>query len=244
VVEKEIAAEGLSRHDLGRAEFLKRVWSWKERYGARIIIQLQALGCAFDWSRERFTMDDAYADAILEEFIRLFDADLIYRGARVINWCPRCATALSDIEVEYVERASHLWHIRYPFADGNGSVTVATTRPETMLGDVAVAVNPADPRYAGMEGRQLNLPLTGRDIPLIFDDYASMEFGTGAVKVTPAHDLNDFEAGRRHRLPQIVVIGGDGRMTAEAGDKYAGLTREEARQPRPDRRLQSFGWHL
>ena len=230
VVEKEIAAEGLTRHDLGREKFLERVWSWKERYGARIITQLQALGCAFDWSRERFTMDGDYADAILEEFIRLFEAGLIYRGARVINWCPRCATALSDIEVEYVERASHLWHIRYPFADGNGVVTVATTRPETMLGDVAVAVNPADPRYAGMEGRMLNLPLTGRDIPLIFDDYASMEFGTGAVKVTPAHDLNDFEAGRRHRLPQIVVIAGDGRMTAEAGDKYANLTREEARE--------------
>lgn len=230
VVEKEIAAEGLTRHDLGREKFLERVWNWKERYGARIISQMQGLGCAFDWDRERFTMDDSYVDAILEEFVRMFDAGMIYRGARVINWCPRCATALSDIEVEYVERDSHLWHIRYDFADGNGSVTVATTRPETMLGDTAVAVNPNDPRYAGMAGRELNLPLTGRRIPLIFDEYASMEFGTGAVKVTPAHDLNDYEAGRRHGLPMMVVIGETGRMTAEAGDKYAGLTREEARE--------------
>jgi len=230
VVEKEIAQEGLTRHDLGREKFLERVWIWKQRYGERIIHQLQMLGCAFDWDRERFTMDDDYVDAILEEFVRLFDAGWIYRGARVINWCPRCATALSDIEVEYVERASHLWHIRYDFVDGNGSVTVATTRPETMLGDTAVAVNPADSRYAGMEGRMLSLPLTGRQIPLIFDDYASMEFGTGAVKVTPAHDLNDYEAGRRHGLPMMVVIGETGRMTAEAGDKYAELTREEARE--------------
>ncbi len=230
VVEKEIAAEGLTRHDLGREKFLERVWNWKERYGARIISQMQSLGCAFDWERERFTMDEAYVDAILEEFVRMFDAGMIYRGARVINWCPRCETAISDIEVEYVERASHLWHIRYDFVDGNGSVTVATTRPETMLGDTAVAVNPDDPRYAGMAGRMLALPLTGRHIPLIFDSYASMEFGTGAVKVTPAHDLNDYEAGKRNGLPMMVVIGPNGRMTAEAGDKYANLTREEARE--------------
>lgn len=230
VVEKEIAQEGLSRHDLGREKFLERVWSWKERYGARIIQQMQGLGCAFDWDRERFTMDEPYVDAILEEFVRLFDAGYIYRGARVINWCPRCATALSDIEVEYVEQPSHLWHIRYDFVDGNGSVTVATTRPETMLGDAAVAVNPNDPRYAGMEGRMLTLPLAGRQIPLIYDEYAAMDFGTGAVKVTPAHDLNDYEAGRRHGLPMMVVIGETGRMTAEAGDRYAGLTREEARE--------------
>ncbi|MDR3709071.1 MAG: valine--tRNA ligase [Capsulimonadaceae bacterium] len=230
VVEKEIAREGLTRHDLGREKFLERVWAWKQQYGARIISQMQGLGCAFDWERERFTMDETYVDAILEEFVRMFDSGMIYRGARVINWCPRCATALSDIEVEYVERDSHLWHIRYDFVDGNGSVTVATTRPETMLGDTAVAVNPADPRYAGMEGRMLILPLTGRHIPLIYDDYASLEFGTGAVKVTPAHDLNDYEAGKRHGLPMTVVIGETGRMTAEAGDKYAGLTREEARE--------------
>ncbi len=229
VVEKEIAAEGLTRHDLGREKFLERVWNWKERYGARIISQMQRLGCSFDWARERFTMDDDYADAILEEFVRLYDLGLIYRGARVINWCPRCMTALSDIEVEYIERDTNLWHIRYDFADGNGSVTVATTRPETMLGDTAVAVNPSDERYAGMKGHMLTLPLAGREIPLIFDDYASMEFGTGAVKVTPAHDLNDYEAGRRHNLPMIVVIGEDGRMAAAAGDAYANLTREEAR---------------
>jgi valyl-tRNA synthetase len=230
VVEKVIAEEGLTRHDLGRERFLERVTDWKDRYGASIVTQLQRLGCAFDWSRERYTMDEAYSEAVLEHFIRLFDQGLIYRGARVINWCPRCMTALSDIELEYVDRDTFLWHIRYPFSDGNGSITVATTRPETMLGDTAVAVNPNDPRYAGMHGRTITLPLTGREIPLIFDDYASMEFGTGAVKVTPAHDLNDFEAGRRNKLPQIVVIGEDGRMTAAAGDAYANLTREEARE--------------
>jgi valyl-tRNA synthetase len=241
VVEKEIAQEGLTRHDLGREKFLERVWTWKERYGARIVLQMQRLGCAFDWSRERFTMDDDYVEAIQEEFIRLFDQGLIYRGARVINWCPRCMTALSDIEVEYVERDSNLWHIRYPFADGNGEIVVATTRPETMLGDTAVAVNPKDERYAGMQGRMLTLPLTEREITLIFDDYASMEFGTGAVKVTPAHDLNDYEAGRRHKLPMIVVIGEDGRMTASAGDRYANLTREEARE-RVERDLEEQGF--
>jgi valyl-tRNA synthetase len=230
VVEKEIAAEGLTRHDLGRERFVERVWNWKERYGARIINQLQRLGCAYDWSRERFTMDDSYVDAILEEFVRFYDQGLIYKGARVINWCPFHETAISDIEVEYVEQDSHLWHIRYPFADGSGDVVVATTRPETMLGDSAVAVNPKDIRYDGKVGKALILPLVNREIPLIADSYASLEFGTGAVKVTPAHDLNDFEAGLRHRLAQIVVIGGDGRMTAAAGDKYAGLTREEARE--------------
>ncbi len=230
VVEKEIAAEGLTRHDLGREKFVERVWDWKERYGARIVLQLQRLGCAFDWTRERFTMDDSYVEAILEEFVRFYDNGLIYKGARVINWCPFHQTAISDIEVEYVERDSHLWHIKYPFVDGTGEVVVATTRPETMLGDSAVAVNPDDKRYDGQVGKAILLPLVGREIPLIADSYASLEFGTGAVKVTPAHDLNDFEAGLRHRLPQIVVIGGDGKMTAAAGDKYAGLTREEARE--------------
>jgi valyl-tRNA synthetase len=230
VVEKEIAAEGLTRQELGRKKFVERVWNWKERYGARIVLQLQRLGCAFDWSRERFTMDDSYVDAILEEFVRFYDAGLIYKGARVINWCPFHQTAISDIEVEYVERDSHLWHIRYPFTDGSGDIIVATTRPETMLGDSAVAVNPEDVRYDGKIGKTLMLPLGNREIPLIADSYASLEFGTGAVKVTPAHDLNDFEAGLRHKLPQIVVIGGDGKMTAAAGDKYSGLTREEARE--------------
>ncbi len=229
VVEKEIALEGLTRNDLGRERFVERVWAWKERYGARIIMQLQRLGCAFDWSRERFTMDDDYADAVQEQFIRFFDAGMIYRGARVVNWCPRCRTAISDIEVEYVERDSHLWHVRYPFADGSGEVIVATTRPETMLGDTAVAVNPDDDRYKGLIGKMIALPLVGREIPLIADSYASMDFGTGAVKVTPAHDLNDFEAGLRHHLPQIVVIDEDARMTAAATDPYAGLTRERAR---------------
>ena len=230
VVEKEIALEGLIRQDLGREKFVERVWNWKERYGARIVLQLQRLGCAYDWTRERFTMDDSYVDAILEEFVRFYELGWIYKGARVINWCPFHETAISDIEVEYVEQDSHLWHIRYPFADGSGEVVVATTRPETMLGDSAVAVNPEDKRYDGKIGKALLLPLVNREIPLIADSYASLEFGTGAVKVTPAHDLNDFEAGLRHRLPQIVVISGDGKMTAAAGDKYAGLTREEARE--------------
>ena len=230
VVEKEIAKDGLTRQGLGRDAFLERVNEWKAQYGARIVNQLQRLGCAFDWERERYTMDAAYSDAVLEHFVRLFDQGLIYRGARVINWCTFHETALSDIEVEYVERDTFLWYIRYPFADGNGELIVATTRPETLLGDTAVAVNPADPRYAGMQGRMLTVPLAGRKIPLIFDEYASLEFGTGAVKVTPAHDLNDYEAGRRHKLPMIVVIGENGRMTAAAGDPYAGLTREEARE--------------
>ncbi len=230
VVEKEIAKDGLTRQGLGRDAFLERVNEWKTQYGARIVNQMQRLGCAFDWERERYTMDAAYSDAVLEHFVRLFDQGLIYRGARVINWCTFHETALSDIEVEYVERDTFLWHIRYPFADGNGELIVATTRPETLLGDTAVAVNPTDPRYAGMQGRMLTVPLAGREIPLIFDDYASLEFGTGAVKVTPAHDLNDYEAGRRHKLPMIVVIGENGRMTAAAGDSYAGLTREEARE--------------
>ena len=229
VVEKEIAREGLTRYDLGREAFVARVWLWKEQYGARIISQLKRLGCSYDWSRERFTMDPAYAEAVVEAFVRFHDAGLIYRGKRLVNWCCYHRTVISDIEVEEEEQAGHLWHIRYPFADGSGSVTVATTRPETMLGDSAVAVNPKDARYEGLIGKMFALPLSDRQIPLIADDYASAEFGTGAVKVTPAHDLNDYEAGLRHSLPQITVIGFDGTMTAEAGERYAGLDRYEAR---------------
>ncbi len=229
VVEKEIAKEGLTRHDLGREAFVARVWQWKEQYGARIISQLKRLGCSYDWSRERFTMDPAYAEAVVEAFVRFHDAGLIYRGKRLVNWCCFHQTVISDIEVEEEEQAGHLWHIRYPFADGSGSVTVATTRPETMLGDSAVAVNPKDARYEGLIGKMFALPLTDRQIPLIADDYASAEFGTGAVKVTPAHDLNDYEAGLRHSLPQITVIGFDGTMTPEAGERYSGLDRYEAR---------------
>lgn len=229
-VEQQIAKDGLTRHDLGREEFLKRVWAWKEKYGGQIIHQFKTMGFSFDWERERFTMDEKYVDAVLESFVRLFDKGYIYRGARVINWCPRCHTAISDIEVEYVEQHSHLWHFLYPLEDGSGYVIVATTRPETMLGDTAVAVNPNDERYRDMVGKNVKLPLVGRIIPIVADDYVDMEFGTGAVKVTPAHDPNDFEIGMRHDLKQIVVIGPDGSMTQEAGANYEGLDRFEARE--------------
>ncbi len=229
VVEREIAKDGETRYTLGREAFVERVWLWKEQYGARIISQLKRLGCSYDWSRERFTMDAGYADAVVEAFVRFYDAGLIYRGKRLVNWCCFHQTVISDIEVEEEEQAGHLWHIRYPFADGSGSVTVATTRPETMLGDAAVAVNPQDERYFGLIGKEFALPLSDRKIPLIADEYAQAEFGTGAVKVTPAHDPNDYEAGLRHNLPQITVIGFDGTMTPEAGDRYAGLDRYEAR---------------
>jgi len=229
VVEREIAKDGLTRYDLGREAFGARVWEWKEQYGARIIAQLKRLGCSYDWSRERFTMDSGYAEAVMEAFVRFHDAGLIYRGKRLVNWCCYHQTVISDIEVEEEDQAGHLWHIRYPFADGSGSVTVATTRPETMLGDSAVAVNPKDARYTDLIGKEFALPLSDRLIPLIADDYAQAGFGTGAVKVTPAHDPNDYEAGLRHGLPQITVIGFDGTMTPEAGDRYAGLDRYEAR---------------
>lgn len=229
-VEQQIAEQGLSRHDLGREEFLKRVWAWKEEYGGQILHQFKTMGFSFDWSRERFTMDAGYVDAVLESFVRLFNRGLIYRGARVINWCPRCHTAISDIEVEYVEQHSHLWYISYPYEDGSGYVVVATTRPETMLGDTAVTVNPNDERYRDMVGKSVKLPLTNRMIPVIADEFVDMEFGTGAVKATPAHDPNDFEIGLRHNLPQVVVIGPDGSMTQEAGPDYEGLDRYVARE--------------
>ena len=229
VVEKQIAKDGLTRFDLGREKFVEKAWEWKSEYGSRIVSQLKRLGCAFDWSRERFTLDTDYADAVVEAFVRFYDAGFIYRGNRMINWCPRCRTVISDIEVEEEDQAGHLWHIRYPFADETGFVIVATTRPETMLGDTAVAVNPEDERYTDQVGKMLVLPLVGREIPLIADDYASLEMGTGAVKVTPAHDPNDYEAGKRHNLPQITVVGFDGAMTNEAGPGFVGLDRYAAR---------------
>lgn len=229
-VEQQLAEEGLTRHDLGREEFLERVWAWKQKYGGEILHQFKTMGFSFDWQRERFTMDDGYVDAVLESFVRLFEKGYIYRGARVINWCPRCHTAISDIEVEYVEQHSHLWHFRYPLEDGSGYVVVATTRPETMLGDTAVAVNPDDERYKALVGRSVRLPLVDRVIPMVADEYVDREFGTGAVKVTPAHDPNDFEIGLRHNLPQVVVIGPDGSMTQDAGAPYEGLDRFQARR--------------
>ena len=229
VVEKQLAQEGLTRHDLGREKFIERTWQWREEYGGIIIEQFKSMGYAFDWDRLRFTLDEGYEEAVLEEFIRWFEAGLIYRGVRVINWCPRCHTAISDIEVAYEEVAGHLWHIDYPLEDGSGVITVATTRPETMLGDTAVAVNPEDQRYMGMVGKNAILPIMGRSIPIIADVHVDPDFGTGAVKVTPAHDPNDFEIGLRHNLPQVIVIGPDGSMTKEAG-RLAGKDRYAARE--------------
>jgi len=229
VVERKLAEEGLNRRDLGREEFEKRVWAWKAQYGDTIKRQMIRLGASCDWSRERFTLDPGLSRAVREVFVQLYDKGLIYRGEYMVNWCPRCHTAISDLEVSHSDVQGHLWHIRYPVKGlTDRYVTVATTRPETMLGDTAVAVNPKDPRYFDLHGRTVELPLMNREIPIILDDLADPEFGTGVVKVTPAHDPNDFEAGRRHNLPKVKVIDEDGRMTAEAG-KYAGLDRFEAR---------------
>ncbi len=230
VVERQIRKEGLSRHDLGREKFLERTWEWVREYGGKILFQMKELGCAYDWDRTRFTMDEAYVAAVMECFVRWWEDGLIYRGKRVINWCPRCATAISDIEVEHEDRPGKLYHLRYPFKDGSGYVVVATTRPETMLGDTAVAVNPSDERYKDKVGKTIILPLVGREIPLIADEYAKAEFGSGAVKITPAHDVNDFEVGMRHDLPKVIVLDEQARMNAEAGPAYEGLDRFEARE--------------
>ncbi|NLW60240.1 MAG: valine--tRNA ligase [Firmicutes bacterium] len=228
-VEEELAKEGTNRHELGREKFLERVWQWKEEYGGTIIRQLKKLGSSCDWQRERFTMDEKCSQAVREVFIRLYEKGLIYRGSYLVNWCPQCATTLSDIEVEHEERDARLWHLRYPLVEGDGYIQVATTRPETMLGDTAVAVHPEDERYRHLVGKKVLLPIVNREIPIVADEMVDPEFGTGAVKVTPAHDLNDFEVGLRHNLEQITVIGFDARMTAAAG-KYAGLDRDECRK--------------
>ncbi|MBC7325799.1 MAG: class I tRNA ligase family protein, partial [Moorella sp. (in: Bacteria)] len=227
-VEEELAKEGLSKYDLGREKFLERVWAWKHEYGNRITRQLRLLGTSCDWSRERFTMDAGCSRAVREVFVRLYEKGLIYRGSYIINWCPRCHTTISDIEVEHEEEAGRLWYVRYPFKDDNGGIVVATTRPETMLGDTAVAVHPEDERYRHLIGKTLILPLVNREIPLIADSYVDPSFGTGAVKITPAHDPNDFEVAVRHNLPAITVIGKDAVMTAEAGP-YAGMERYACR---------------
>ena len=228
-VEEKLRQEGLSRHDLGREEFVAQVWKWKEKYHARIVAQMEEMGISCDWSRERFTLDEGCSRAVREVFVRLYEKGLIYRGEYIVNWCPRCQTALSDIEVEHEEAQSHLWHLKYPLADGSGHVVVATTRPETMLGDTAVAVNPGDERYAALVGREIRLPISQRLVPIIADDFVDPQFGTGAVKVTPAHDPNDYEMGLRHNLPQVRVIDTQGRMTEAAG-KYAGMDRYQCRQ--------------
>ncbi len=229
VVERLIAGEGKSRQDLGREKFVERVWKWKEESGGVILRQLKRLGASCDWERERFTMDEGLSRAVREAFVRLYRKGLIYRGRYIINWCPRCHTALSDLEVSYEETRGALYFIRYPELSGRRSVVVATTRPETMLGDTAVAVNPADERFAGRVGTTLRLPLMNRPIPLISDGMVDREFGTGAVKITPAHDANDFEVARRHELPSVRVIDESGRMTAEAG-AFAGMDRLACRE--------------
>ena len=228
-VEESLREQGISKYDLGREEFLSRVWAWREKYGSIITDQLKKLGSSCDWSRERFTMDEGCSAAVRETFCTLYERDLIYRGFRIINWCPSCTTALSDAEVEHEEREGSLWHIRYPIVDGSGHVTIATTRPETMLGDVAVAVNPTDQRYAHLVGKMLRLPLADREIPIIADDYVESDFGTGCVKITPAHDPNDFEMGERHRLPHVVMMDKTAKIN-ENGDKYAGMERYAARK--------------
>lgn len=229
-VEKAIREEsGQSRHDLGREAFIERVWDWKRQYGDTITNQIRAIGASCDWSRERFTMDEGLSRAVREVFVRLYEKGLMYRGNRIINWCPRCETALSDIEVEHIEQDGTLYHIAYPLVDGDGEVVIATTRPETMFADVAVAVHPDDPRFAHLIGRQVRLPLTNRTIPVIGDDYVDQEFGTGCLKITPAHDPNDFEVGERHGLPKLQCIDADGRLNELAGS-YQGMTREAARQ--------------
>ena len=229
-VEEELRnKEGLSRYDLGREKFLERVWDWKHKYGNRIVEQQKKLGASCDWDRAAFTMDETCSKAVREVFVSLYEKGLIYKGSRIINWCPNCVTALSDAEVEYVDKPGHLWHIRYPLADGTGEVIVATTRPETMLGDSGVCVNPNDERYQHIIGKKVILPLMNKEIPVVADDYAEMEFGTGCVKMTPAHDPNDFEVGLRHNLEVIRVLDDNGKVNA-LGGKYEGLDRYDARK--------------
>ena len=225
-----LKAEGLTKQDLGRDEFLNRAWQWKDKFGGRIVEQLKKLGSSCDWDRERFTLDDGCSKAVKEVFCNLYEKDLIYRGERIVNWCPNCKTTISDAEVEYEEQNGSFWHIKYPFADGSGYVELATTRPETMFGDTAVAVNPDDERYKDLVGKMLILPVVGKEIPLVADPYVDMEFGTGVVKITPAHDPNDFEVGQRHNLPIINVMTDDGHMNKNAGEDYCGMTTLDCRK--------------
>ncbi|MGO1713435.1 MAG: valine--tRNA ligase, partial [Senegalia sp. (in: firmicutes)] len=223
-----IKEEGLSKEKLGREKFLDKAWEWTEEYGGKIKNQLKKLGVSPDWSKERFTLDEGLSDAVEEVFIKLYEKGLIYQGDRIINWCPSCATAISDAEVEHVESSGKLWHVRYPVKGEDRFLEIATTRPETMLGDVAVAVNPDDDRYKDFLGKTLILPLVDREIPIIEDEYVELEFGTGAVKITPAHDPNDFEVGLRHDLENLKILDDDARINNNGG-KYEGLDRYEAR---------------
>ncbi len=230
VVERKLAKSGTTRHDLGREGFVDEVWKWKEEYHATISKQLKKLGTACDWDRERFTMDDGLSAAVKKVFVKLYEDGLVYRGKYIINWCPRCHTALSDEEAEHQDLKGHLWHFKYPLTDGTGHLTVATTRPETMLGDTAVAVNPKDERYQDLIGKTILLPLVNREIPIIADDFVSREFGSGAVKVTPAHDPNDFQMGQRHDMTPIVIMDETAKMCGDIPEKYIGMDRFEARE--------------
>ena len=234
IIEK-LKEEGIDKADLGREGFLKRAWEWKAEYGGRIVNQLKKLGSSCDWDRERFTMDEGCNKAVTEVFCKMHKKGYIYKGSRIINWCPVCNTSISDAEVEYEEQAGHLWHIKYPLLDENGQpsktefLTFATTRPETMLGDTAVAVNPSDDRYKNLHGREVWLPLVNKPIPVVTDEYVDTEFGTGVVKITPAHDPNDFEVGKRHNLPEINILNDDATINKNGG-KYEGMDRYEARK--------------
>jgi len=230
VVERQLNAENKTRHDLGREKFVEKVWDWKEQSGNTIYGQLERMGSSLDWSRERFTMDEGLSEAVKQVFVRLHDEGLIYRGKRLVNWDPKLHTAVSDLEVISEEENGHMWHMHYPLADNSGHVTVATTRPETMLGDAAVAVHPDDDRYKDLVGKTVKLPLTDREIPIIADDYVDPEFGSGCVKITPAHDFNDYEVGQRHNLEKINILTIDAKINENAPAQYQGLDRFEARK--------------
>ena len=230
VVERQLQTQGVSRYDLGRDEFVKKIWEWKEKSGNTITTQMRRMGDTVDWSREYFTMDDKLSKVVTETFVRLYQQGLIYRGKRLVNWDPVLQSAVSDLEVESQEKDGSLWHIAYPLTDGSGQLVVATTRPETMLGDVAVMVHPEDERYKHLIGKTVTLPLVGREIPVIADEYVDKEFGTGVVKVTPAHDQNDYQVGLRHNLPMICVLDLTAKINHEAPEKYRGMDRFVARK--------------
>ena len=230
VVERQLKEEGLTRHDLGREKFIERVWEWKKEKGDHILKQIRRMGASVDWTRECFTFDDQRAKAVRKVFVKLFEDGLIYKGNYIINWCNRCHTALSDDEVEHEPKPGHLYHIKYPLADGSGHLVVATTRPETMLGDTAIAVNPEDDRFNQLIGKEAVLPLVGRKLPIIGDTYVDIEFGTGCLKITPAHDMNDWELSRKHDLEVIAILDEDGNVNENAPEKYQGLHKDEARK--------------
>lgn len=230
VVERQLNAQSISRHDLGRENFVSKIWEWKELSGGTITSQMRRIGASPDWDRERFTMDDGLYDAVKKCFIKLYEDGLAYRGERLVNWDPKLKTAVSDLEVAQVDRQGSLWHFVYPVADSDEKIIIATTRPETMLGDMAVAVHPEDERYAHLVGKMINLPLTDRQIPIIADDYVEKDFGTGCVKITPAHDFNDYEMGKRHDLPMLNILTDDAALNSNVPSKYQGLDRFEARK--------------